>query len=124
MFFRVLALFLAVVYAYAAFVQINDPDPLIWVSIYLVPTALCVAAAFDREDWRLTLAVAAMAGLGAVWVGSAGIEDSHPMKGFPQYGIFREEVVRESLGLALVAVGLLIVGVRGRMLSASGEPDP
>jgi hypothetical protein len=39
-------LFLAVMFVVFAFVQINDPDPLIWIFIYGAMAVICILAAF------------------------------------------------------------------------------
>lgn len=43
---KIVNLLLAVVFLLFAFVQINDPDPLIWIAIYGSMAVLCVLAAF------------------------------------------------------------------------------
>lgn len=44
---RILNLVLAVMFVIFAFVQVNDPDPLIWILIYGILAASCVLAAFN-----------------------------------------------------------------------------
>src|SRR5687768_5332347 len=45
---KVLNLVLAVMFLLFAFVQINDPDPVLWILIYGLMAVACVLAAFDR----------------------------------------------------------------------------
>ncbi|XP_023930682.1 transmembrane protein 220 isoform X2 [Lingula anatina] len=47
----------AVFFALAAYVQINDPDPYIWIPIYFIPTLLCLTIAIkpilvENTAWR------------------------------------------------------------------------
>lgn len=44
---RVFNLVLAVMFVIFAFLQVNDPDPLIWIAIYGLMAAACVLAAFN-----------------------------------------------------------------------------
>lgn len=44
---RIVNLVLAVMFLLFAFVQVNDPDPLIWILIYGLVAATCVMAAYD-----------------------------------------------------------------------------
>jgi hypothetical protein len=44
---RILNLVLAVMFVIFAFLQVNDPDPLIWILIYGLLAASCVMAAFN-----------------------------------------------------------------------------
>ncbi|XP_038068628.1 transmembrane protein 220-like [Patiria miniata] len=53
---------MAVFFALAAFVQINDPDPYIWVPIYAIPCLLCCSIVWSRDSidhkyWRVTAAI-------------------------------------------------------------------
>ena len=43
---KIVNLLLAVLFLLFAFVQINDPDPLVWIAIYGAMAVLCVLAAF------------------------------------------------------------------------------
>jgi hypothetical protein len=43
---KVTNLLLALMFMLFAFVQINDPDPLLWIAIYGAMAAICVMAAF------------------------------------------------------------------------------
>ncbi|KAL9956422.1 hypothetical protein ACROYT_G037896 [Oculina patagonica] len=50
---------MAVFFSLAAYVQINDPDPVIWMLVYTMPCLLCVALAInsslqDHFLWKLT----------------------------------------------------------------------
>lgn len=45
---KVLNLVLAVVFILFAFVQINDPDPVVWILIYGLMAVACILAAFGR----------------------------------------------------------------------------
>lgn len=44
---RIVNLVLAVMFILFAFVQVNDPDPVIWILIYGLVAATCVMAAYD-----------------------------------------------------------------------------
>lgn len=45
---KVLNLLLAVLFLLFAFVQVNDPDPVIWILIYGVMAVACIMAAFRK----------------------------------------------------------------------------
>lgn len=44
---RILNYILAVMFMLFAFLQVNDPDPVVWILIYGVMAVLCILAAFD-----------------------------------------------------------------------------
>jgi hypothetical protein len=44
---KVINFFLAVVFVLFAFVQVNDPDPVIWILIYGAMAVICVLAMFS-----------------------------------------------------------------------------
>lgn len=102
----------ALLFSYAAFVNLNDPDPLIWLGLYGAGAIAAALDIFGQLRLRLAAMLSGLYALGALLVASQGMDTSHPMQGFPQYGIFREEVVRESLGLGLVALWLGVLAVR------------
>jgi hypothetical protein len=45
---KIVNLLLAVMFLGFAFLQINDPDPLVWILIYGAMAVVCVMAAFNR----------------------------------------------------------------------------
>jgi hypothetical protein len=47
---KVANLILAVMFLAFAFVQVNDPDPLLWILIYGAMAVVCVLAAFDYSS--------------------------------------------------------------------------
>jgi hypothetical protein len=105
---------LATLFVYAAAVNLNDPDPLRWVAMYLGTAITSLAAFSKRLPAAVPIALAAVALTWAAVVAWAGIGESHPMKGFPQVGPLREEVVREGLGLLLVGGWMVVIAVRAR----------
>ena len=106
-------------FLYSASVQFNDPDPWLWVPVYLVPAAMSLSAIRWSIHAAVPGAIAAGAGLWASWIAWGGIEESHLMKGFPQVGVFREELVREGLGLLLIAIWMTVIAIRS---ARSGRP--
>ena len=56
----VVNIFLALVFILFAIVQLNDPDPVIWFSIYLLTAVLCAVSIFRK------LPLALLYGLGLV----------------------------------------------------------
>lgn len=64
---RALALLFAGLFAWSAFLQLNDPDPLFWVLIYGLSSALCLAVVFKQNLPRVLRLFALLAAVGAVW---------------------------------------------------------
>ncbi len=101
----------SILFAYVAYLQINDPDPLYWIPVYLGVSAVAMAAAFGRVN-RLWTGLAAGAILAGLLITMPGFVD------YLQAGdldiIFADmssqpyvEEAREFLGLTL-ALGLVI----------------
>lgn len=99
---RGVAIGAGVLFAIFGLVQLNDPDPFAWVFVYGATAAYSFLSASDRLPaapptvWAL-LALFFGLRIFLSWDGT-----SNPM-GAPEQGLFAEEVVRESLGLFLVA---------------------
>jgi hypothetical protein len=52
---KILNFILAVMFLIFAFLQVNDPDPLIWIMIYGVMSVLAVLAMFNVHNKNITL---------------------------------------------------------------------
>ncbi len=111
-------------FLYAALVQLNDPDPVRWVLTYLAAAGLCGLAIVDRLHERLPLAYAGLATAlaGIAWLRDSG--ESRPMSGFPYGGALQEEIVREVLGLLLIAGWMIALGGWTRARRRARETDP
>ena len=100
---------LALLMALFAFVQLNDPDAMVWFFIYLVPCFLAATAAF-RLSFLATpggtavlaaLAIAGLAGVVYYWPTTPGF--------WHQEVWWNTETAREGMGMMIVAVVLLVV---------------
>ncbi len=65
---KIVNLLLAVMFLLFAFVQINDPDPLVWIAIYGVTAVLCVLAAFRIFKKWLSLALIVIFAIYAIFL--------------------------------------------------------
>jgi hypothetical protein len=109
---------MAVLFAFAAVVQYNDPDPLRWMAVYGLAMLTCVRALAAR----LPRLLPALVGLGAlVWAGTLapGVVGRVSVgELFQSYGMLSMAVEegREMGGLLIVAVwmGLLTFACGGR----------
>lgn len=100
----------------AATVQLNDPDPAVWIAMYLGAAAACVV--FGRID-RAWVAAAGVFAVAAVWGGVLFsrvlgiIEPSDLLLKMNEKG-GAVEVGREAGGLALVAVWMVVLLIAHR----------
>ena len=102
-----------VLFAFAALVQINDPDPLAWILIYALAVIGCALAVLRRGHWLVPGSIAAVALIWAVII-SPRVLGHVPF--LDMFGAFEMrdigiEESREMYGLLLVAVWLTIVAV-------------
>lgn len=88
----------------AAALQYNDPDPLIWIAVYLAAAGVAAAGAMDRLRWEVAGVVAAVA---LVWAAVLA------MRVIGQQPLFEEEG-REMLGLTIAGGWSLILGIAAR----------
>ena len=99
---------LSVVFALFALVQYNDPDPQVWMPIYGIAVVACLSIFFDKAPRKYVFFIMA----GAYFLAAF---QQWP----PQYeGVFwgemkmrsmNIELARESLGLAISGLGMLIM---------------
>lgn len=98
----------ALVFALFAVVQVNDPDPLMWVVVYGVTSVLCGLAAVGRLPAFMAASWAGVLAAGAAFVAATANGEINPMPGFSQDSWMADEEVREALGLGLAAAWLLL----------------
>lgn len=112
---RAIHIFFALIFALFAYFNMNDPDPLAWVSAYGITAVLFVIAAFGRSQRKPIGAVAVIL---FVWMCTMipGMVDwfrsgMPSITGEMKATDIHVEVVREFLGLliAVLALGALFV---------------
>ena len=113
-------LFLAIVFVLFALVQLNDPDPLIWVGVYLL-VAFFSLLAFRNKYYPLpTLVFLILCFIWAIILFPPSFSDwwqleeeakSLKMK---MPGI---EEARESMGLLISVAALIIIWIKGRKVN-------
>ena len=108
---------MATLFAFAAILQFNDPDPSRWIAIYATASVLSLRVAFRRSVWRpafLAVAVIALAWAALIALaGPAVSEYSHMFEAWEMKSPAVEEA-REASGLLIVAAWMIVLFVRGR----------
>jgi hypothetical protein len=121
---RILNLLMAAVFLFGAIVQINDPDPFLWIVIYLAAAAASYLANDRPTDIRPPAAVAAAA---LLWAGLIALQASGRapfLELFAEWEM-RDEVVeetREIYGLLFIAGWMLVLTVRAFRLRQAPAP--
>jgi len=109
---KIINIFLFLLFTVFALVQLNDPDPIIWVSIYGITAVVCLISNY-KEIPRLVIIIIAV--LLLVYAGFhfllfldyLQIENKSELFGEMVYEKPYLEGTREFLGLALAAAGIL-----------------
>ncbi len=106
---RLLSAMAALAFVLAAVVQLNDPDPALWVAAYVVAAATAVAAFFGRVSVVGSLGLGLLYGA-AAWAQLPGGADagSLSLTSFSMASL-RVEEAREALGLGVCAVWMLLL---------------
>ena len=104
--FKAFNIIMALLFVLAASVQLNDPDPLVWISLYLLAAMFCVAHAFQKLPSYWAAAFALVASLWALTLvptfwGQVSLTDVFGYVGMKTEEV---EVAREFGGLMIVAV--------------------
>lgn len=122
---RIVNFLLAVMFLVFAFLQINDPDPLIWILIYGVMAVYCIMAIFSFYPQKLllaTIAIYVLYGLSYINGVIAWAQSENPALLFSDVAkmdYWYIEEAREFLGL-LICLGILIFYIiRSRSLRKS-----
>ena len=90
-----------VLFVVGAALQYNDPDPHIWIPVYLIPALVCLASVSGKLHWIIPIAVSGLA-----YVGFAVMA----LQVFGQQPLFSEEA-REMWGLLVTALWMDGLGV-------------
>ncbi len=115
---KIFNLFLTALFLFSAALQYNDPDPLLWIALYLSVAVICGFAAFKQYNrWAILLVMAAcIYELSTLYPAfSQWIDDGMPsitesMKASSPH----VELVREFLGVAISLAALIFQYVRAR----------
>jgi hypothetical protein len=115
---KILNLVLAVMFLAFAFLQINDPDPLLWIFIYGAMAVVCVLAAFKIYS-RISLLVMLVAYVGFSVVYIPGVQEwmaqddkSVLFDDLAKMEHLYIEEAREFLGLMICAAALIFLLIR------------
>jgi hypothetical protein len=114
---RFLDLTMATLFAFAAILQFNDPDPSRWIAIYATASVLSVLVGFNCPVWRpafVAVAVIALAWAALIALAGPGASEySHMFEAWEMKSPDVEEA-REASGLVIVAAWMIVLCVRGR----------
>ncbi|MGB3465389.1 MAG: transmembrane 220 family protein [Cyclobacteriaceae bacterium] len=108
---RIISFLLFLIFGMFAYVQVNDPDPVLWVIAYLIVAAVCLARAFNYS-WKyinLTIhigfVIASFFFVGGVWEWLI-TENKSELFGEMVYKKPYIEETREFLGLTIAAIAM------------------
>ena len=112
---RYISYFTGIVFLLFALVQINDPDPMLWIMAYMLPAIVAFVNPSKSIDKKLLLGLAALYLIGAFilfppsmqdWVNA---EEQARSISMTLPGI---EEARESMGLLLCALALIFFAIK------------
>ena len=117
---RIVNFILAVMFLLFAFVQINDPDPVIWILIYGAMAVLCIMAIFEFYPTKFTIGLLVLYVLYSIvyipgvleWLrqeNKAMLFDDVAKMQYPYV-----EEAREFLGLVICIIVLIVFVIRAR----------
>jgi hypothetical protein len=107
---RLLNFTLAILFLVFAFVQVNDPDPVVWILVYGLMAVLCVLAIFEFYPKKLLVGLlVVLAGFSTIFLGGVTEWWASPQKAelFDDLAKMEKpyiEETREFLGLVICEV--------------------
>ncbi len=107
-FFRALALIFAIFFLWAAYLQLNDPDPIIWFTIYGVASLASVFFLIKKLDHVIAIGLAILFFIGVFVYWPSKFEGISIGGG----DINNIEQARESLGLTINGLVMLLYAWR------------
>lgn len=103
--------FMCVLFIFSAVVQVNDPDPWVWMPVYIASAALCAAEVRRRTQWAAPLILVAVS---VIWAGTIAPRVLGKVGFMEMFGAWEMknlgiEEEREMYGLLIVAVWMAAV---------------
>ncbi|PCJ93253.1 MAG: hypothetical protein COA50_14575 [Flavobacteriaceae bacterium] len=107
-FFKILGMVFTVLFIYAAVVQYNDPDALLWCAIYGLAALASILFSMDRLNLlsAVVLTIGCFIGVFVSW------PEQYEGIVIGEGNIVNIEKGREALGLLIVAVAMLVYALR------------
>ena len=107
---------MALLFLFGAAVQLNDPDPLRWMLIYLAAAVACAFAAARRLSRLLPIIIAALALLWAATLAPRAFPDVRILEMFAAWEMANERIedAREMYGLLLIAIYMGVLAITHR----------
>ena len=99
---KIFNLFLTLLFALFAIVQLNDPDPGFWIFLYGTTALYSAGSARDVLPRGVGIGWGVLTACMATWMLATWDGSSRPM-GSTAWGPLSDEVVREMLGLLMVS---------------------
>jgi hypothetical protein len=109
---KIVNLILAVMFLLFAFVQVNDPDPVLWILIYGSMAVVCIMAAFGYYS-RIALAILLVGFIAYAVILLPGFSEWLSQDDKSALFDYIEEA-REFLGLIICIVVLIVQLIRSR----------
>ena len=124
---RFAAALFSALFAWAAWLQLNDPDPILWCATYLIAALFAAAAAAGRPlPAAASAAFALVTAAWAFWLATIVFGDGETQRMFPGekgtgLAFVDSEEGREMGGLAIVAVAMTAVSWFARRRDVQSE---
>jgi len=117
--FKAFNLLMVLLFVLAASVQFNDPDPLVWISVYLLSAVFCAAHGMGKLPAYWPMALSLIAALWALTLLPASVGDVSAAEVFGTVRMesAEAEAAREFGGLMIVAVWMGLLEFRIRRIA-------
>jgi hypothetical protein len=106
---KIIGVFFGLLFLLFAAFQYNDPDPVLWITIYFIAAALSIAAGFGKVSNAILAAACILFAVGIIYWWPERFEGVGESMRDTRTGALLKNVEegRESLGLALCSIAML-----------------
>src|SRR3712207_4485728 len=117
---RVADALMLLLFTFGALVQVNDPDPVLWIAVYTLAAAACLLSVLRRVHWALPALLCAVA---LAWAATLAPRVVGRVPFSEMFGAFEMRSVgieesREMYGLLIIAVWMAVLALRARRAPA------
>ncbi len=108
---RYIALFFAAVFLWFAYLQLNDPDPVLWVVLYLIPVYVSLMTFFRKTNRELLIVLSVLYASYAInsWLQMTQWEGFFTEGSGMEMKSVNQELAREAIGLMICVAAYLVL---------------
>lgn len=106
---------MVILFLIAAALQFNDPDPIVWISVYGAASLITFLFLLQKINWYVIATASVFSLVASIFIGVDAMQEAglitSSLDSFKMHNM-AEEKAREAIGLIIIAIWMLIMTLR------------